>query len=342
MKPVRIGHEAPRQGGRRPPNAALAELPEEERARLARVPAPAHAEPMKAVLTDRRFSDPSWIFERKLDGVRCIAIRDGSSVRLLSRNDLPITDRYPEIADALAANRCERCALDGEIVAFEGSRTSFALLARRRQRFVPVVFYVFDLLWLEGLDVRRLPLRSRKRLLRRSIGFADPIRLTPYRNEDGEAMFEEACRKGWEGLVAKRAASAYTERRSRDWLKFKCGHGQEFVIGGWTDPRGARTGFGALLLGYWEGGKLRYAGRVGTGFDEAELQAIARRLENLATPQGPFADPRSIGVKRPHWVEPVLVAQVGFSEWTRHGRLRHPRFLGLRDDKAAGEVARER
>jgi DNA ligase D-like protein (predicted ligase) len=323
-------------------STALANLSEADRARLAKAPAPAHAAPMKAVLTDRRFSDPSWIFERKLDGIRCIAIRDRSSVQLLSRNDLPIGDRYPEIADAIGANRCERFAVDGEIVAFEGSRTSFSLLARRKQRFVPVILYVFDLLWLEGFDVRRLPLRSRKRLLRRSIEFADPIRLTPYRNECGEELFEEACRKGWEGLIAKRAASTYTERRSRDWLKFKCEQGQELVIGGWTDPRGSRSGFGALLLGYWEGGRLCYAGRVGTGFDEATLASLSKRLENLSTPQSPFADRRSIDVKRPHWVEPVLVAQVGFTEWTRHGRLRHPRFLGLRDDKAASEVVRER
>ncbi len=135
--------------------------------------------------------------------------------------------------------------------------------------------------------------------------------------------------------IAKRAASTYTERRSRDWLKFKCEQGQELVIGGWTDPRGRRSRFGALLLGYWQDGELRYAGRVGTGFDEATLASLGERLENLATPDCPFADRRSIDVKRPHWVEPALVAQVGFSEWTRHGRLRHPRFLGLRDDKPA-------
>lgn len=323
-------------------STALADLREPDVTRLVKEPAPTHAAPMKAVLTDRRFSDPSWIFERKLDGIRCIAIRDGSSVRLLSRNDLPINDRYPEIAAALAANRCERFALDGEVVAFEGRRTSFTLLARRKQRFVPVLFYAFDLLWLDGFDVRRLPLRSRKRLLRRGIGFADPIRLTPYRNEAGEALFEEACRKGWEGLIAKRAASTYQERRSRDWLKFKCEQGQELVVGGWTDPQGARSGFGALLLGYWERGALRYAGRVGTGFDEATLASLSKRLETLETPHNPFADRRSVDVKRPHWAEPVLVAQVGFTEWTRHGRLRHPRFLGLRDDKAASEVVRER
>jgi len=319
-----------------------APLAEADRDRLVEAPAPTHARPMKAVLTDRRFSDPGWIFERKLDGIRCIAIRDGGDVRLLSRNDLPLDDRYPEIAEALAGNRCERFVLDGEVVAFDGSQTSFALLARRKQRFVPVFYYAFDLLWLDGFDVRRLPLRSRKQLLRHRIGWDDPVRLTPYRNETGEALFAEACRKGWEGLIAKRAASSYTERRSRDWLKFKCEQGQELVIGGYTDPKGSRSRFGALLLGYWEDGELRYAGRVGTGFDEATLESLGKRLEDLAVPTSPFADPGSIGVKKAHWVEPGLVAQVGFTEWTRDGRLRHPRFLGLRDDKAASEVTRER
>ena len=322
-------------------NPALADLAEADRGRLAAAPAPAHAAPMKAVLTDRRFSDPSWIFERKLDGIRCIAIRDGSNVRLLSRNDLPLDDRYPEIAEALTGNRCERFAVDGEVVAFDGSQTSFSLLAQRKQRFVPVFLYLFDILWIDGFDVRRVPLRSRKRLLRDCVGFADPVRLTPYRNERGEELFAEACRKGWEGLIAKRASSTYTERRSRDWLKFKCDQGQELVIAGYTDPQGARSRFGALLLGYYEGDELRYAGRVGTGFDDATLESLGRRLDALSVPASPFADPGSVDVKAPHWVEPALVAQIGFTEWTRHGRLRHPRFLGLRDDKSASEVVRE-
>jgi bifunctional non-homologous end joining protein LigD len=321
---------------------AIAELPEEDRARLRAAPAPSRAAPMKAVLTDRRFSDPGWIFERKLDGVRCVAIRDGAGVRLLSRNDLPQNDRYPEIVEALAADTRERFAIDGEVVAFEGSRTSFTRLARRQREFVPVYLYAFDVLWLDGFDVRRLPLRSRKRLLRRAIRFHGPIRFTPYRNEDGERLFAEACARGWEGLIAKRAVSVYSERRSRDWLKLKCEQGQELVVAGYTDPQGARSGFGALLLGYWEGGELRYAGRVGTGFDEATLAALSRRLADLAAPANPFSARDEIDVKGPHWVEPVLVAQVGFTEWTRDGRLRHPRFLGLREDKAAADVVRER
>jgi len=296
---------------------------------------------MKALLTDERFSDPNWIFERKLDGIRCLAIRAGGEVRLLSRNDLSLDARYPEVAEALAGEACDEFAVDGEVVAFEGSQTSFAALAQRGRRHVPVFFYAFDLLWLEGHDVRQLPLRSRKRLLRDALEFHGPIRWTPHRNRDGEAMFAEACRKGWEGLIAKRADSEYVSSRSRDWLKLKCEHGQELVIGGFTPPRGSRVEFGALLVGYYRDGRLEYAGKVGTGFDTDTLHSLGARLRQLRREDPPFADAESIRERGVTWVEPDLVAQVGFTEWTRDGRLRHPRFLGLRDDKSAREVVRE-
>jgi bifunctional non-homologous end joining protein LigD len=296
---------------------------------------------MKAVLTDERFSDPDWIYERKLDGVRCIAIRSGRQPRMLSRNDLSLNARYPELADALAAEPCERFAVDGEVVAFAGRQTSFATLAQRGHRYVPVFLYAFDLVWLDGHDLRELPLRSRKRLLRRALEFKGPVRLTPHRNGDGEAFFEEACRKGWEGLIAKRADSRYGSTRSRDWLKFKCERGQELLIGGYTAPQGSRTELGALLLGYYSGGELRYAGKVGTGFDRATLRELGAKLRRLRRETPPFADPGSIRERGVTWVEPRLVAEVGFSEWTRHGRLRHPRFLGLRFDKSPREVVRE-
>jgi bifunctional non-homologous end joining protein LigD len=302
---------------------------------------PTGSEAMKAVLTDERFSDPEWIFERKLDGVRCIAVRDGGEVRLLSRNDLPLNGRYPEIADELATVPHERFALDGEVVAFDHGQTSFARLARRGREPVPVFFYVFDLLWLDDRDVRALPLRERKRLLREALPTSEHVRLTQHRNGDGEAYFDEACRKGWEGVIAKRADSAYTSRRSRDWLKFKCGMGQELVIGGYTEPRGTRIELGALLLGYHDGDALRYAGKVGTGFDRATLRELGERLRALRRDDPPFADAGEIRERGVTWVQPRLVAQVGFSEWTRDGRLRHPRFLGLREDKPAGSVVRE-
>ena len=296
---------------------------------------------MKAVLTDDRFSDSGWIFERKLDGVRCIAIRSGGDVRLLSRNDLSLNGRYPEVAEALDAEKCDEFVVDGEVVAFDGSQTSFARLAARGQHYVPVFMYVFDILWLEGHDVRRLPLRTRKRLLRKALQFHGPVRLTPHRNRDGEALFKEACRKGWEGLIAKRADSPYVSSRSRDWLKFKCEKGQELVIGGYTAPQGSRVEFGALLLGYYRNGSLEYAGKVGTGFNDETLHSLGARLRELGREDSPFANPGAVRERRVTWVEPKLVAQIGFSEWTGAGRLRHPRFQGLRDDKAAGEVVRE-
>jgi bifunctional non-homologous end joining protein LigD len=319
----------------------LDSLSEEERKLAAPAPAPRTAGAMKAVLTDERFSNPGWIYERKLDGIRCIAIRSGKDLTLLSRNDLSLNARYPELVEALGAERCTEFAVDGEVVAFDGSQTSFALLAQRHQRYVPVFLYVFDVLWLEGHDVRGLPLRRRKGLLRKALQFHGNVRLTQYRNRDGEALFEDACRKGWEGLIAKRADSPYVTTRSRDWLKFKCEHGQELVIGGYTEPRGSRVEFGALLLGYFRDGRLEYAGKVGTGFDTEMLHELGAQLRDLKQSSAPFADPQSIKERHATWVEPKLVAQIGFTEWTRDGRLRHPRFLGLRDDKAATDVVRE-
>lgn len=317
-------------------------LAREERGLLRATPAPAHAGAMKAVLTDARFSDEDWIFERKLDGVRCIAIRDGGAVRLLSRNDLSLNGRYPEIAAALEAQPQQRFAVDGEVVAFDGAQTSFAKLAQRGRTHVPVFFYIFDVLWLDGQDVRALALRTRKRLLRTALRFEDKsLRFSAHRNRDGEAFFREACRKGWEGLVAKRADSRYSARRSKDWLKLKCEQGQELVIGGYTQPRGSRSEFGALLLGYYRDGTLRYAGKVGTGFDNAVLRELGQTLRELRRESSPFADPASIRERTASWVEPTLIAQVAFTEWTAAGRLRHPRFLGLRDDKAARDVVRE-
>ena len=317
----------------------FAGLSDDERALLRPAPLPERVEPMKAVLTDEPFSDPGWIFERKLDGIRCVAIKDEGRVRLVSRNNLSLDARFPEPAAVLGGRPAARFVVDGEIVAFEGSRTSFARLQQRGEREVPVFLYLFDLLHLAGQDTTALPLRARKRLLRRALTFAGPVRLTPHRNRDGEELFREACRRGWEGLIAKRADAPYTPGRSRDWLKFKCSAEQELVIGGYTAPRGSRTELGALLLGHYEDGRLRYAGKVGTGFTQATLRDLAARLEPLRRDDSPFADP--VRERDATWVEPRLVAQVGFTEWTRDGRLRHPRFLGLREDKAAEEVVRE-
>jgi bifunctional non-homologous end joining protein LigD len=298
---------------------------------------------MKAVLTDEPFDDPGWIFERKLDGVRCMAHRDGGGpVRLLSRTDRDMTGQFPELAEALEAQPVGDLVIDGEIVAFEDGITSFSRLQRRGREQVSVFLYVFDLLRHEGRDVRDVPLRERKALLRDSLKFGGRVRYSLHRNEHGTRLFREACRQGLEGLIAKRADSPYRSgARSRDWLKLKCHLEQELVIGGFTAPQGSRTDFGALLVGYHEDGRLRYAGKVGTGFDRATLETLGRRLRELERDDPPFADVHPIP-RGTHWVEPELVAQIGFAEWTRDGRLRHPRYLGLRDDKPAPEVVRER
>ena len=294
---------------------------------------------MKAVLTDERFSDPAWIYERKLDGIRCLATKGDKRVDLRSRNDLSLNGRFPEIAAALEADPATNFVVDGEVVAFDGPQTSFSRLQQRGERPTPVFFYVFDILRDAGEDVTHEPLRDRKARLRKALAFDDPIRFTTHRNGDGEAFYQEACRKGWEGLIAKRADAPYTHGRSRDWLKFKCSAEQELVIGGYTAPRGSRTDLGALLLGYYDDGALRYAGKVGTGFTRETLRDLAAKLAPLKRDRSPFAD--DVRERTATWVEPELVAQVGFSEWTQDHRLRHPRFLGLRDDKAAREVVRE-
>ncbi len=298
-------------------------------------------DPMKAVLSDEPFSDPGWIFERKLDGIRCLAIRDGDGVALMSRTARRMNDQFPELVEALERQISDDFIADGEIVAFENGITSFAKLQQRARRRVPVYLYVFDLPRLDGDDLRRLPLRERKSRLRHGLDFGGPVRLNPYRNgEHGEELYREACRKGLEGVIAKRADSPYRGGRSRDWLKLKCHHEQELVIGGFTAPKGSRTEFGALLVGYYEDGALRYAGKVGTGFGHETLRDLGSRMRELEQEESPFEPFKPIppGTR---WVRPELVGQVGFAEWTRDGRLRHPRYIGLRDDKPARDVVRE-
>lgn len=299
--------------------------------------------PMLATLTHETFSDDAWIYERKLDGERVEAVVHEGRAVLFSRNGNDISASYPEIVDAMSRS-AETVTVDGEIVAFEGSRTSFARLQPRIHRSgkesdIKVYYYVFDILRLADKDLQRLPLRRRKAILKSALVFEDPIRYTAHRNREGEAWFKRACEKGWEGLIAKRASSVYVSKRSRDWLKFKCDCRQEFVIAGYTDPHGQREGFGALLLGVYEEQSLHYAGRVGTGFDHEFLLRFAEELEAKQTDEPAFVDPPDDdGV---HWVKPEFVGEVAFTEWTDANKLRHPRFIGLRRDKAPNEIVRE-
>jgi bifunctional non-homologous end joining protein LigD len=328
----------------------FARLSPAARSRLRAAPAPEWVPPMLATLTDRYFSDPAWIFERKLDGERCLASRRNGQVLLESRSQQHLDNTYPEVVDALAEPSTPDVLVDGEVVAFEGSRTSFERLQQRlgitnreqaRRSPVAVFYYIFDLLYFDGYDTTALGLRDRKTLLRGALTYRGPLRFTPHRNTTGEQFFQFACRHGWEGLVAKRADSRYVSARSPDWLKFKCSFGQEFVIGGFTSPAGSRVGLGALLVGYYDGADLVYAGKVGTGFSTATLLTLRQQLDALQTDGSPFRRGRVVE-RGAHWVRPELVAQVVFSEWTNDGKLRHPRFEGLRTDKAPTEVQRER
>ncbi|WP_327675127.1 MULTISPECIES: non-homologous end-joining DNA ligase [unclassified Streptomyces] len=306
------------------------------------------ASPMLATLSDRREFAKGWIFERKLDGIRVLAVRENGRTMIRSRSGRRLDATYPEIVEALDAQDAADFTVDGEIVAYEHGRTDFSRLQQRMGLTKPrdvaasnvaVKYYVFDLLRIDGADVRRLPLRTRKSLLRQALTFTDPLRFSTHRNEGGAELLADACRRGWEGLIAKRADSTYQPRRSGDWLKLKCAHGQEFVVGGFTEPTGSREGIGALLIGYYEDDRLRYAGKVGTGFDRRTLRALRTQLDELQQSRSPFTD--RVTESTVHWARPRLVAQIEFSEWTRDGMLRHPRYQGLRDDKNPTDVVRE-
>jgi DNA ligase D-like protein (predicted ligase) len=305
---------------------------------------PPWREPMLATLVDARSwlqeDRPDWVFERKLDGLRCVAVRDGGRVELWSRNHNSFLERFPDVAAALAETGPDRFVLDGELVAHNGQ--DFVGFGRLQQHGseIRVVYGVFDLLDLFGRDTTGLGLPDRKRLLASVVQDGPSLQLVRELSGDPSQVLDGACRDGWEGLVAKRSAATYGSGRSKDWVKLKCTASQELVIGGWTEPRGSRAHLGALLVGYFEDGRLRYAGKVGTGFTNETLAMLARELTPLDRPDAPFVDP----VREPaaHWVEPRLVANVAFTEWTRDGRLRHPRFEGLRTDKAAAAVIRER
>jgi bifunctional non-homologous end joining protein LigD len=304
---------------------------------------------MLATLTDRRDFGDDWLLERKFDGERCLARKDGGEVRLESRTGKDLSGTYPEVRAAVAAQRARDMLLDGEVVAYDAEQTSFTRLQQRlgvREPSAelvaafPVVYCVFDLLEVDGDDLTDRPLLERRARLAREVRPEAGVQLSEAWRGDSERRFAEACRSGWEGLIAKRAAAPYLRGRSKEWLKLKCAWAQEFVVGGYTDPAGSRTDFGALLVGYYEDGRLRYAGKVGTGYSAATLSELGARLRRLETQGSPFVDARPIP-RGTHWTRPELVAQIGFAEWTRDGRLRQPRFLGLRDDKRAAEVVRE-
>ncbi len=318
---------------------------------------PDFVEPMKALLSERLPKGPEWIYEIKFDGVRALAIKNKGGITLTSRAGNDLSGRYPEVFEALRRVAANKAVLDGEVVALDPQgRSSFQLLQSWHNLGAnkpPLLYYVFDLINLEGHDLRRCPLSRRKELAQALVADLGPtIRFSPGIRADSARVMGEMQARGLEGLIAKQKDSCYEAgRRSGAWVKFKWSNEQEFVIGGYTEPKGGRSHFGAILVGYYERERLLFAGKVGTGFNEQQLTDLYRKFQKLARPDCPFANlpeklPRPGGLtasqmRRCTWLEPRLVCQVRFAEWTRDYHLRQPAFLGLREDKAAKEVVRE-
>jgi bifunctional non-homologous end joining protein LigD len=277
---------------------------------------------MAATLTQERFTGPEWIFERKFDGIRLLAFKQGQDVRLFSRNRLPHS--YPAVIKAIAELPPHDLILDGEVT-WRGEDG--------------VAYHVFDVMWLDGQEVMSLPLERRRALLG-ALPLQSPLERVSAL--DDPKPWERACSEGWEGVIAKRRDAPYEHRRSPHWLKMKCEAAQEFVVGGFTDPQGGRVGLGALLVGYYDADDFVFAGKVGTGFDTKLLLELRAQLDALEIEKSPFTKAKGLPRLRAHWVRPEVVVQVAFIEWTVHGKLRHSRLLGIRTDKAASEVVREK
>ena len=320
---------------------------------------PRFVEPMKAKLMEKPPAAGDWIYELKFDGIRLIAIKDRGKVSLLSRNQNDLSARFPEIVDAVKNLPTDECVLDGEVVALdEQGRSSFQLLQAREMegRKSPIYFYVFDLLQLDGKSFVSMPLEARKNVLEKLCASGgDPlIRYSGAIGGDAEHLLREVQHRGLEGIIGKLRNSVYEpDRRSGAWIKLKCVNEQEFVIGGYTPPQGARKYFGAILVGYYKDGDLVFAGKVGTGFTTKSLAALHKKFRAEERSDCPFVDLPSrqngqwvLGItpsmmKKMHWINPKFVAEIKFAEWTRDGKLRAPVFRALRDDKQPGEVVRE-
>lgn len=311
---------------------------------------PEFMQPMLATLTEEYFDDKDWIYERKLDGVRCLVSIKAGKATLFSRNQNDITHSYFELPQAMEKHNYPDLIAVGEIVAFEGNNTSFSKLQGRMQlkdkkklqeTQVKIYLYLFDIFFYDGYILNELVLRSRKKILKNAITWESNIRYSNHRNGNGIKFLEEACNKNWEGIIAKNAVSTYVHGRSKQWLKFKCDAGQELVIGGFTEPQGEREGFGAMLVGYYKEGNLQYAGKVGTGFDDAFLRKWRKEFDKIIQKSSPFVDFNKSNTDSIYWIKPQYVGQFGFTEWTKTNKLRHPRFLGMRDDKEPKKVVKE-
>lgn len=283
---------------------------------------------MLATLVKTPFSDKGWIFERKFDGIRCLAVKKGDKVLLYSRNQKRIDSRYPELRAVFEEQKEKNFIVDGEIVASSFSELQKRIHLKRKKSDVSVVFYAFDLLSLNNKDQRKLPQIERKKKLKSALTFKGKLRYSSHVKGKGIEAFQKASANDWEGIIAKKSDAPYLSGRHRYWLKFKCGKKGRFVICGYTDPKGARKGFGALLIGYYKNKTLRYAGRVGTGYDSTLLKSLSARLKKIEIQKAPFKRTK-IPLKGVHYVRATIKCQIGFSEWTKDKRLRHPRFIKL-------------
>lgn len=308
---------------------------------------PSFVPPMLATLTNNYFSDKDWIYEHKFDGERCLAIKKNGEVRLVSRNKNLMNSEYPELVQALEKQPADNFIIDGEVVARGKSGVSdFQLLqgrmhlARTTEKEVPITYCIFDLIYADGYSLEKLPLYARKEILKKLLSYNKMLFYSDNLPGDGLVLFKKACKLKWEGLIVKKRDSTYVEKRSQNWLKFKCIMQQELVIGGYTEPRGSRGYFGALLVGYYKDGQFMYAGKVGTGYSEAILEMLGKKLQKLETKKCPFSN-YDLSMAGVHWVKPVLVAEFQFAQWTQGGKLRVGRYKGLRDDKAARDVVKE-
>ena len=320
---------------------------------------PTTIHPMLAESIAQPFDGAEWLFEIKWDGYRAIAFIENGKVRLVSRNQNDLSARYPELKDMARLIKAKSAILDGEVVALdEEGKASFSLMQQRTgfrpggrraagNADVPVIYYAFDLLYLDGYDWRRVPLEERKRKLASMVVAGEAVRYSDHYEERGKALFEIARKKGLEGIVAKRRASCYEERRSSDWLKIKIRHRLEAVIGGYTETKGSRTHFGSLVLGlYDKHGRLIHVGQAGSGFNQKSLGEISKVLEKLGIKKNPFFGDVD-ALRKVSFVKPELVAEIEFAEWTggttagSGPKLRAPVFLGLRDDKNPRECLLE-
>ena len=295
---------------------------------------PFRLSPMLATLAAAPFSNPDWIFEEKYDGVRMWAYKEGNKVSLISRNGIDRTSRYPSIANEVKTLKHNTLALDGEIIAIDaGSVSRFQLLQKGKGI---LQFAVFDIVYADGEDLRHQKLSSRRGTLEQLVRPSELLLLSARLHTDGLKAYQIAAKRGLEGVIAKNLSSFYAEGRSREWLKVKIHQEDEFIIGGFTQPSGTRNHFGALLLGAYSGGKLRFMGKVGTGFDEKTLASLYRTFQPLIRAKSPFST--ELRERGATYLSPRLIAQISYTEQTSDGKLRHPVYLGLRDDKNPKDV----